>query len=98
MFDYDKEVKRAVEFLDEYDFSGLLQKCVDIKGTRIEIYEVIEFFAQTVPHLKEEIEALAPDEFMDYLRSRYNIRFEEVSRYYIWCPNKKVEKKRFENE
>lgn len=69
----------AANKLDEYDFTEILRYCYDnlLKDSWEIRYEIIEEYKE----LNEYLDNLSDYEFMEYLKERYNVRFEEVVTY-----------------
>ena len=82
MFDYDLDSKRAVEKLDEYDFTDILSECYDM-GMR-DPYDIGDCISEDYPELEDTIADLTGCEWMEYLTARYPVRFEEISHYRMW--------------
>jgi hypothetical protein len=79
MFEYSKEAMRAVKEIDKYDLKPAIHWC--FKNHKRIYYEVQDKIILEYPSLEQAIEDLTIDEFMEYLRQRYNIIFDEVSTY-----------------
>lgn len=80
MFDYDQASCKAASALDNYDLTEVLLECRN-SGYRdpwdIQEKGIIVNF----PELETVLDDLSLDEFMDYLRNRYTVRFDEVISY-----------------
>ena len=79
MFDYDEESKKAVEVLDKYDFSIVLESC---RG--VDVYDIKDWLEKYGGEVEEAIPELTDYEFAEYLRQRYGMGIQEVSLYCAW--------------
>lgn len=83
MFEYDESARKAVEILDTYDLSSTLNDAYhemvkdpwDIK---------VEYIPSRYPELEDVLSDLCEDEFMEYLSSRYPVKFDEVISYRMY--------------
>lgn len=80
MFEYDESASKAVEVLDKCDFSEDIEYC---KLTKIrEAYDIREYLENNyLWEVRDALDELSIDEFMEYLTARYNIRWQEISHY-----------------
>lgn len=83
MFDYDDTAKRAVETLDEYDFTGVLK---DLYG--VSIYDVQDAMIQVSDQVSDAVHDLSSYELAEYLHVRYGMRLEEVVIRFLWWNNR----------
>ena len=82
MFEYDYEAMKAAERLDQYNFKELLSDCYDCGRRNPE--DIKDFVEHRHKELKYDLENLSNDEFIEYLETRYPVRFEEVITYRMW--------------
>lgn len=83
MFEYDEDAEKAAEKLNEYNFKDILKSCFDsniIDPTDIRYHITDNHY----PELEETLADLTESEWMEYLQSRYPVRFEEVVHYRMW--------------
>lgn len=82
MFEYDKYAKAAAEELDKYDFTEILSSCYD-EGLR-DFWDILDKIIEKHEELDVNdgaLDNLSSDEIMDYLSTRYNVRFDEIITY-----------------
>ena len=80
MFEYDELASQAAKILDKCNFSEEIERCKDLKIQ--DPHDVREYIAlHYLWDIREELENLSIDEFMEYLTIRYNVRWQEVSYY-----------------
>ena len=82
MFEYDKASQKAAEQLDNYDLTNILDWCYDANWR--DPWDIKEKIRIEYPELDDILDDLSSDEFMEYLTSKYNIKFEEVISYRFW--------------
>ena len=81
LFTYSIETSHIATVLDTYDFDKWLDLCIyfgekDPYGIYAGLNAIFEG-----EELGDAIDELCVDEFMEYLSSRYNVRFDEEIRY-----------------
>lgn len=83
MFEYDELASKAVVILDKCDFKEDIEHC---KRVRIlDAYDIREFLENNyLWEIRDALDNLSLDEFMEYLTARYNIRWQEISRYEMY--------------
>ena len=80
MFDYDKEAKHAVEILDKYNLTEVLEKCHGYQ-----LYDVAEKLKSYNKEIEEIIYDLSADELGIYLNKKYGGKIkEEIIPYFYW--------------
>ena len=82
MFEYDELSREAVRVLDNDDFGHLIDICRDLKIKNV--YAVKDFFEYTNSfddNIAIALNNLSPDEFMEYLTARYNVKWTEIISY-----------------
>lgn len=84
LFDYDPESKKAVETLDKYDFSPVLEQC---RGN--DVYEAGKLIGQYGEEATQAVENLTEYELATYLHQKYDMKMEEVSQYLLWWRGRK---------
>lgn len=89
MFEYDKDAKQAVEILDKYDLTKFLYDCYS-KGV-IDILDILDVLEIKYPELETVLEDLTTDEFMEYICTKYNVRFAEDIRYRLYGVSKPMD-------
>ena len=82
MFEYDYEAMIAAKKLDEYDFTEILSECYD--AGRRDSWDIRNIIETRYKELEIDLGNLSTDEFMEYLSTRYPIKFEEVIKYRMW--------------
>lgn len=88
MFEYDVNAKAAAEELDKHDLTNTLILCWKI-GAEDPYAIKQEIQNEAVPNsiaLFDAVEELSPDELMEYLTQKYDVRFEEVVSYRMLRP------------
>lgn len=81
---YEQYLKPAIEELNQYDFSDLLDDC-DCEGLN-EIRDIFAEIEEQYPELAEDDHALdrmSNNELMEYLCNHYPVRFEEHITYHM---------------
>ena len=80
MFEYDELARNAVEVLNEYNLEDSIVRCkelgyLDVYMVRnyLETFEDSEIFGA--------LQDLSIDEFMEYLTTRYGIKWAEIIKY-----------------
>jgi hypothetical protein len=83
MFEYDKLASEAVKVLDRCDFSEEIESC---KQSKIrDAYDIREYIERNyLWEVREALDNLSLDEFMEYLTARYNVRWQEISHYEMY--------------
>lgn len=79
MFDYDKDAQRAAEILDQYDLNETLRSC--FRNGQDDVHDVIDVIGYKFPELKEVLEDLTTEEFVDYINNKTNYGFWEYIAY-----------------
>lgn len=82
MFEYDNNVKLAVEILDKYDISEEL-----LDGHGMEVGEMQDMLLNKFKDSKDLANAigeLSEDELCTYLNKKYDIEVTEETRYFLW--------------
>lgn len=80
MFEYDELASKAVTILDKCDFKEDIEYCRRVK--MFGAYEVREFLKKNyLWEIRDALDTLSLDEFMEYLTARYNIRWHKISYY-----------------
>ena len=82
MFEYDAMSMNAAKVLDNYDFGYLIEQCRELKIKNV--YAVKEFFERINSfddNIVTALDNLSPDEFMEYLTARYNVKWTEIISY-----------------
>ena len=82
MFEYDAMSMNAAKVLDNYDFGHLIEQCRELKIKNV--YAVKEFFERINSfddNIVTALDNLSPDEFMEYLTARYNVKWTEIISY-----------------
>lgn len=82
MFEYDAASKAAAQELDNYDLTELLSRCYDANIR--DPFDIRQAAITAHKELDDILDDLSTDEFMEYLESKYNVRFEEVVSYRMW--------------
>ena len=83
MFEYDKLASAAVKILDECDFKEDIEHCKRIR--MLDAYDIREFLEKNyLWEIRDALDNLSLDEFMEYLTARYNVRWQEISRYEMY--------------
>ena len=83
MFEYDELASEAVKVLDRCDFSEEIEACIRSKIR--DAYDIREYIERNyLWEVREALDNLALDEFMEYLTARYNVRWQEVSHYEMY--------------
>lgn len=80
MFEYDEDSCNAALVLDRYNLESSLEYCR--KHGYLSLYEIEEVLKEQHGYKVESaLEHFSEDEFMEYLRNRYNVRFSEIITY-----------------
>ena len=83
MFEYDELANKSVEILNKCDFRDDIESCKRLKIR--DAYDIREYISsQYLWDIREAMDNLSLDEFMEYLNIRYGVRWIEVS-YYEMC-------------
>lgn len=74
MYIYDSDTKEAIELLDRYDFTGILE---ELSGSIV--YDIVDKIEETFPQeVSEALSFLTDDEVAAYFHERYNIGLTEI--------------------
>lgn len=80
MFEYDELVNKATTILDNCDFKEDIEYCRCVK--MLGAHEVREFLKKNyLWEIRDALDTLSLDEFMEYLTARYNIQWHKISYY-----------------
>lgn len=80
MFEYDELASRAAEVLDKYNFEEDIIQCRKAKW--LDPYNIREHISfEHKGEVEEALDDLSLDEVMEYLTTRYGIRWEEIISY-----------------
>ena len=83
MFEYDKLASEAVKILDGCDFKEDIEHCKRIR--MLDAYDIREFLEKNyLWEIRDALDNLSLDEFMEYLTARYNVRWQEISHYEMY--------------
>lgn len=83
MFEYDELTIKATIILDKYNFKEDIEHCkqVDI----LDPYDIREFLETKYPgEISDALDNLSIYDFMDYLKTRYNVRWYELINYRMY--------------
>ena len=83
MFEYDELASKAVTILDKYDFKEDIEHCKRVR--MLDAYDICEFIEKNyLWEVRDALNNLSLDEFMEYLPSRYDVRWHEISHYEMY--------------
>ena len=83
MFEYDELASKAASLLDLCDFRDEVESCRSLRI--LDAYDVREYISSRfLWDVREALDNLSLDEFMEYMNSRYSVRWQEVSHYEMY--------------
>lgn len=83
MFEYNELTSKAVTILDEYDFKEDIEHCKRIR--MLDAYDIREFLEKNyLWEVRDVLDDLSLDAFMEYLTARYGVRWREASYYEMY--------------
>ena len=83
MFEYDELASKAVTILDKCDFKEDIEYCKRVKI--LDVYDIREFLEKNyLWEIRDALDSLSLDEFMEYLTARYDVRWNEISHYEMY--------------
>lgn len=80
MFEYDELASKTVAVLDKCDFKEDIEHCKRVR--MLDAYDIREFLEKYyLWEIRDALDDLSLDEFMEYLTARYGVRWHEISHY-----------------